>query len=586
MHKSLRAVHAHIKKLGNHHHVKKVTHHFHKHSKKYLALNIVASLLFVALSLVGAPQNKTFAAGVGDLTFFGSDPNDNATGVTASSNIMLAFSDSNTSNVADFSTIATNISGSTGDLYTSNVRILPAGGTYPDDVVTGTVTHYSADIGGVREIYEVNPSSNLAEGTIYTVTLIGGGGGITADTGADWMTSSDSFSFTTYSTPPADNTPPTISSVTPSNGTVYVTGATISVTFDEAMNTATFGNMTVTNLSTGLTVDGSWGGSVGNTVATFGLSGSLVQYTEYQISMPTSLTDAAGNPLSSLETSNFLKLNGSAGSYPGATAPTVNNGTADPAPMESNASVSQNISVQLNQALDPDSISSNVQISTLSTFSGAVGIVATLDPNDGRIIIINPGVDIEPNTKYYVLIKGDDGAGGGVKNVSGTPLALPYTWSFSTGTYPSDTTSLVLDTNNPSFYPAYDGSDNSVAVGDNITIPLTETNLLKNGVLTDSTVYLKAFGSETHISGAISYDVTTKTITFNPTSDLTAGTNYTMWAINLDDEASNGGYVNSWNFMTASGGGGGGVPEFSTYMYILTLCAGAWMIQKKYGFEF
>ena len=91
-----------------------------------------------------------------------------------------------------------------------------------------------------------------------------------------------------------DVTPPTISSVSPVANAIDVeVGATVSVTFNEAMNASTITTSSFTLDS----VAGSVSYNSGTYTATFTPSANLTGSTTYTATLSTAITDVAGNPL-------------------------------------------------------------------------------------------------------------------------------------------------------------------------------------------------------------------------------------------------------------------------------------------------
>ena len=109
----------------------------------------------------------------------------------------------------------------------------------------------------------------------------------------------------------ADTTAPTISSYTPSSSATNITiGDNLTVTFNEAMDTSTINNITIT-LSTG-------GNSVATTVtlngntATINPTDNFTNYNTYTWTIGTGVQDAAGNALASAVTYTFTSGGGGA----------------------------------------------------------------------------------------------------------------------------------------------------------------------------------------------------------------------------------------------------------------------------------
>ena len=96
----------------------------------------------------------------------------------------------------------TTVSGSTIELRNASNALITATVSYNAGTRTATVT----------------PSAALANKTVYTVTIKGGASGV-KDVAGNALASDYNWSFTTEV---GDITPPTISSVTPVNGTTGV----------------------------------------------------------------------------------------------------------------------------------------------------------------------------------------------------------------------------------------------------------------------------------------------------------------------------------------------------------------------------
>ena len=104
-------------------------------------------------------------------------------------------------------------------------------------LVPSVVTYIAAS----RTI-KLTPSSALSNSAVYRATIKGGSSGV-KDHAGNPLPANYTWSFTTGA--PSDNTPPTITSVSPANGTTGIsTGTTVSAVFSEAMNASTIGTST------------------------------------------------------------------------------------------------------------------------------------------------------------------------------------------------------------------------------------------------------------------------------------------------------------------------------------------------------
>jgi hypothetical protein len=114
------------------------------------------------------------------------------------------------------------------------------------------------------------PTAALAEGKIYTATVTTGA----KDAAGNALAANYTWSFTTITTAVVDVTAPTVKSVVPAvNGTSVAVNSKVSVTFSEAMNSATITTGTITLKQGTTAVAGTVGYSA--SVATFTPSSAL-----------------------------------------------------------------------------------------------------------------------------------------------------------------------------------------------------------------------------------------------------------------------------------------------------------------------
>ncbi len=167
--------------------------------------------------------------------------------------------------------------------------------TFSEAINTGTLSFILKDNNGVpvpgptasynaaTRVATFTPTNPLALGITYTA-FVGA-----SDTAGNPMTTTYSWSFTT--TLP-DLTPPTVTSVTPTNGSTSVaTATTITATFSEDINPATI----LVTVSGGVT--GSTSYNAANRTATFTPSSTLSFATLYNVTV--TANDTAGNAMTS-----------------------------------------------------------------------------------------------------------------------------------------------------------------------------------------------------------------------------------------------------------------------------------------------
>jgi glucose/arabinose dehydrogenase len=136
-------------------------------------------------------------------------PLNGATGISISANIIANFSES-----VNAATVTT----TTFQLRDAGNNLIPASVSTSGGQVT------------------LDPTSALSGSTVYTATITGGASGV-KDLAGNALASNYSWSFTTAT---VDNTPPTVTSVSPLNGATGVsTGTSVIANFSETVNAST-----------------------------------------------------------------------------------------------------------------------------------------------------------------------------------------------------------------------------------------------------------------------------------------------------------------------------------------------------------
>lgn len=215
-------------------------------------------------------------------------PANGVTGVSATSTVTVTFSEA-----MDAASITT----TSFELRTASSTLVPA------------LVGYDA---GTR-VATLTPTSALTGGVAYTATVKAGSGGV-RDAAGNALASNYTWSFTTAAqAPPADTTPPTVSSVSPANGATGVSVAALAiVTFSEAMDASTISTSTIElrDASNALVTATVSYDSVTRT-ATLTPSGVLANGAVHTVTVKSGaggVKDAAGNPLASTFTSSFTTV--------------------------------------------------------------------------------------------------------------------------------------------------------------------------------------------------------------------------------------------------------------------------------------
>jgi methionine-rich copper-binding protein CopC len=432
------------------------------------------------------------------------------------------------------------------------------------------------------------PNAALSQGVEYTATVAS----TVRDVEGNQMGSAYSWTFKTV----PDTTPPSITNRTPADGATNVaTNTTVTATFSEPIKTSTVDGTSFRVADPGNTaVAGSFSFN-GNTV-TFTPSGGLNGQTEYTVSLSTGIQDLAGNPLSSATSWSFTTelpflsctsqaaVTSSAGDNNGyQTSPAnacqdgsgaavdTNSGTSTTTSCTSTAKdkhVFSNFNADVNSGatingievrLDgwADSTSSSPrfcvqlswnggsswttakQTSTLST-SERTYILGSTSDNWGRTWSSSNF----SNANFRVRVI--DVSSSTSRDFSLDWVAVRVTSTGGTS-LEADTTPPTVDSTSPA------NGASGVAVSSNVSATFSEA--MDAGTLSSASFTVHPTSGGANLGGSVSY--TGNTATFDPASNLAAGTSYTASiAGTATDAAGNAiGADYSWTFTTAAAAG-------------------------------
>ncbi|MCX6733528.1 MAG: Ig-like domain-containing protein [Candidatus Peregrinibacteria bacterium] len=540
--------------------------HFHTHRKKYLASHTAIAVLFVVLSIIGGSTKPYKAsAAAGSLSVLGNNPSTDATGVSPSTTIQFAFNQTPTE--------STVIVDGNSDGKPDHVQVVPAGGS----AITGAITHVF-DGGFGAEVYTFTPTSTLSPGTVYTVTLVGGSSGITANAGADYLTTDHVWSFTT-GTP--DVTPPTVSSGTVSDMGAATHALTTSAPFPAAIsNTAPNIQLnfsehitasTITNDiaptdgvpdnayvsyvdATGAVVKiaGTWSVNDGGSYnyINFTPAANLRINTEYTITLTTAITDTATVP--NAMAANYVAKFLTSGTY-SILPPTIISTTPTNRQGAVSSVLSAVIVVAFDQPINPATTSGNILL------YAADGTLVTgtmmMEAGDGSAVRFIPfGGNLLADQTYSVKVVGGSS---GIKNVNGvayTTVSGDNTyWTFHTNTaYPFDITVPMVNIGGSNVTSGMSGVSTTIG---SITVPFLETNVMDVSTINATNIYLTATtpGPASVLGTTVSYNYATKTATLGNIPTLTPGVIYTITASgSITDGTGNALSLTTWTFTTAS----------------------------------
>ena len=276
----------------------------------------------------------------------------------------------------------------------------------------------------------LDPTSTLAGSTVFTATITGGASGV-KDLAGNALASNFSWSFTTSA---VDNTPPTVTSVSPVNGATGVsTGANIIANLNEAINASTVTTTTfqlrdagnnlipasVSTLSGQITLD-----------PTSTLAGSTV-FTATITGGASGVKDLAGNALAGNFSWSFTTA------AVDNTPPTVT--SVSPINAATSVSVVTNVIANFSEAIN----ASSVTTSTFQLRNSSNTLITAAVNTSGNQIILTPSAALAGSTIYTATITG---GASGVKDLAGNALTANYTWSFTTAAVTTGTNYSVFPT--------------------------------------------------------------------------------------------------------------------------------------------
>ncbi len=287
-------------------------------------------------------------------------------------------------------------------------------------VVPGTVSY-----SGVSAVF--SPTSNLTPGTLYTVTVKGGAGGV-KDLAGNAMASDFVLSWTT--TTSADAVAPTVSGTThPDSATNVPVNAKGGATFSEGMDPLTITSTTFFLMRGTTLVPGAV--SYSGVSAVFAPSSTLAPGTLYTATVKGGaggVKDLAGNAMVSDFVWAWTTGAGPDTDPPTILVATVANGAVD-------VPVNTRLGATFSEGMDPLTIT-NVNCTVTETLTGGPALAVTVSFAGATLEFVldsfgpTPPSLLLPNTNYTVSIKGGIG---GVADLAGNPMANDYLLTFTTG---------------------------------------------------------------------------------------------------------------------------------------------------------
>lgn len=253
----------------------------------------------------------------------------------------------------------------------------------------------------------INPTSDLAPNTIYSVTILMDAG----DQAGQTTTVDKTWSFTTGTE--SDNTAPTVSSTIPANLEAAVpVNVSITATFSEGMDpaTVTTASFVLKQGETPVPCNVTYI----DTIATLNPTSNLTSNTRYTASINKEVHDLADNALTENKTWSFTT-----GTMSDNTLPSVS--FTDPAAEAISVAVNGTISATFSEPMNPATIST----ATFSLKQGTMTVPCTVK-YAGNIAILNPTNYLSTNTNYTAMITM------GARDLADNALACDCTWNFQT----------------------------------------------------------------------------------------------------------------------------------------------------------
>jgi Ice-binding-like/Bacterial Ig-like domain len=320
-------------------------------------------------------------------------------------------------------------------------------------------------------------------------------------------------------------TGPVVTATSPTNGATGVPlTASVTATFNEALNPATANNSTFTVTGPGATsVPGTIAYS--GTTATFTPNSLLTANSMYTATITTGIQDPAGIALAA----NFVWM------FKTGTIPTVV--STNPLNGAINVPTNQELIATFSEAMNSMSVVAAGTVTVAATGGVAVpGTVTYVTATNS--VTFAPTATLLPSTHYTVTITT------AAHSAAGNPLASNYVWSFTTGKTANATAPTVILT-----VP----TAGATAVPTNQIITATFSTAMDPATITAAGTFTVTGAANAAVLGSVSY--VGLTATFTPTSALPANTLCTATistaAKNLTEIPLAANYV--WSFTTAGG---------------------------------
>jgi len=320
-------------------------------------------------------------------------------------------------------------------------------------------------------VSNVTVASNTSITATFTIAA-------TAPTGAQNVTVTSRSKISGSQAFTVNSGAPTLTSVSPSSG---AQGQAVSVTLTGTLFAA---GSTVALSGTGITVSNTVVVSSTSITATFTIA----------LSAPTGAQNVTVTNASGPSGTQTFTVTGF--------APTVT--FTNPANGATSIPINRKIAATFSKAMDPTTI-------TAATFTlvGTTNIAGTVSYNAANnVATFAPTGNLTASTTYTATITAT------AKDLSGTSLASPFVWTFTTGATADTTAPTVISTNPP-------GGVGGVPLNQKIAATFSK---VMDAATISGTTFTVTLGTTTAVAGTVSYVGTTAT--FTPGANLTASSHY------------------------------------------------------------
>lgn len=272
----------------------------------------------------------------------------------------------------------------------------------------------------------------------------------------------------------------------------------------------------------GIPIAGAVALSDGNKRLTFTPSAALAANTTYLVVTTTQLTDTAGNPLSSPDTSTFTT-----GTTSDTTQPSVL--TVSPANGATGVPTNALIQAQFSKPIDPLTVTSTTFSVSESDTSPQIPVAGTITvSSNGLTATFTPSTPLASGTSYAMQVGNSAPGGATIADMEGNTLSSASSTTFTTGAGTVTTAPTVVTVSPP---------NGATGVPVNPRIDVVSSAPISAASAWSSAVTLSAGGVGVPGTTTLSTDRTT--LTFVPTNLLAVSTVYTISVSGFTDQAGN-----------------------------------------------